>query len=636
MGYISLFLVILFPGTILAAETVPQGNQAPISQVPAREERHTQDQAPVPLQQDTHPSIQHLQQLARAGAPELALRLVDRQQPPIALDNLKLWSQLENLRLQLLEILDRHQARLKRLQDDLDNPIVKRLEGTYPLWLKTQKAKTLLQLGRYTEALKPLRELLWYDNPYAESEHYAEWRRLIIRAYLGLNQLDDAQRAMQRYFQDYGDTQNTDLEWQLQQASLLIRTGRPGDAIPLLEGIGRSDARGLLLLAQFRAKLFSADKIRDQIKTDLENTYLTDQDRNTYRLVDYLIDTAQLDIASQVGSLQLLLSQDELKVPLALFPVSEADLSADKLWDLNERWGYQLANQAGLLLGDDAAWYLQASNRLAKQPGQAVALLTVLGFHARDEVHRQQALEAIATQLDKQDNGLELIQRLFQSPQHFTRLQQVPRNIRYRLVDYALSRARLDMAARFMETLPQPPAGEDDFAWQLRRARILILGGQYQEGAAALRAIIQSPAELAPERTDALMQVLFDLQNVEQHKIALALFTQMEQRSLPAKLVREINFWKAESYEKLGQYESAAWLFLKSAKPLDDQYDPWFETATYRAGDAMLKAGLLDDARHQFNRLLRITANQNRRTVLRQKLQQILLKQNAAKAGDGR
>lgn len=594
------------------------------------------DTGAAPATTDTRPSIEHLQQLARDGAPELALRLVDQQQPAISLDTLKSWSELESMRLQLLQILERHEDRLKRLRQDLANPIIQRLQGTYPLWLKTELARTLLQLGRYRDALKPLRHLLWYDNPYAESEHYAEWRRLVIRAYLGLNRLDDAQRAMQRYFQDYGDTQNTDLEWQLQQASLLLRTHRPADAIPLLDGIGRSDARGLLLLAQFQAKVYSADKIHKELQANLANPNLTDQDRDTYRLVQYLLDKTRLNLPGELQSLQVLLSQESLKLPLALFPVTDTDLSADNLWDLYTQWGKQLANAAGLLRGDDNAWYLEADQRSGKHPRQAMALLSVLGFHARDQVHREQALEAIAALLDKQDKGLELISKLFLAPRHFPRLQIVPRSIRYGLVDYALSRARLDMAARYMETLPQPPKGEDDFAWQLRRARILILGGQYEEGGYILTGLIETPDELAPERVDALMQVLFDLQNIQQHPLALKLFSQLQQRRLPPKTAREILFWKAESYEKLGQYESAAWLFLESAKPLDDKYDPWFETATYRAGDAMLTAGLLDDARRQFTRLLHITSSETRRAVLRQKLQQILLKQNAARATGGK
>ena len=234
--------------------------------------------------------------------------------------------------------------------------------------------------------------------------------------------------------------------------------------------------------------------------------------------------------------------------------------------------------------------------------------------------------------LEKQEAGLNIINQLFLHSEQIKNIEHVSAEVRYRLVDFALSRADLKSAARLMENLPQPPQGEDTFAWSLRRARVLILGGQYQEGEQVMRSLIQPEAPLEDAQIDQYMQVVFDLQNVEQHERALALFGQIEQLELSGKLKREITFWKAESYQARGDrgkgdYEQAAFLFLKSARPLDNVIDPWFHTSSFRAAESLAEAGLIEDARRQYLKLLRFTSNTARKAVIQQRLQQLRLKQ---------
>ena len=78
----------------------------------------------------------------------------------------------------------------------------------------------------------------------------------------------------------------------------------------------------------------------------------------------------------------------------------------------------------------------------------------------------------------------------------------------------------------------------------------------------------------------------------------------------------------------MGNYEQAAYLFLISSRPLDDIIDPWFHTASFRAAESMEQANLLNDARRQYMKLLRYTANNARKAIIQQRLQQLQLRKN--------
>ena len=118
----------------------------------------------------------------------------------------------------------------------------------------------------------------------------------------------------------------------------------------------------------------------------------------------------------------------------------------------------------------------------------------------------------------------------------------------------------------------------------------MILGGQYNKGEAVLYELLANHDSLEPKEIDPFMQVVFDFQNVDEHHRALKLVEQLQAYPLTPKVHREIIFWRAESLQALGDYEQAAYLFLKSARPLDNVIDPWFHTASFRAAESMEQA----------------------------------------------
>jgi hypothetical protein len=76
-------------------------------------------------------------------------------------------------------------------------------------------------------------------------------------------------------------------------------------------------------------------------------------------------------------------------------------------------------------------------------------------------------------------------------------------------------------------------------------------------------------------------------------------------------------------------------MYFKSARTGDpDMIDLWAQSARFKAADALVKAALYEDAKHAYTELMRITANDARKRVIRQKLQQIQLLRNSAEEQD--
>jgi len=139
--------------------------------------------------------------------------------------------------------------------------------------------------------------------------------------------------------------------------------------------------------------------------------------------------------------------------------------------------------------------------------------------------------------------------------------------------------------------------------------------------------------ELDADKLDRIMQVLFDLQSVQQHDTALALFHRIAELELDFQTRRELYFWMAQSYQASSRYAEAAMNYLHSARSEDGgMSDQWALSSRLKAAEALVKAGLYDDAETLYQRLLKATANESRKTMIEQETQQIYLLRNASKS----
>ena len=180
-----------------------------------------------------------------------------------------------------------------------------------------------------------------------------------------------------------------------------------------------------------------------------------------------------------------------------------------------------------------------------------------------------------------------------------------------------------------MSGLKTYPEGSSRFNWQLRQARVLILGGRYEEGDQILQTLITEYQQPNAEDTDRILQILFDMQTVNMHDQAIKHFNRLLRVPIEAKQHREILFWIGDSYKALQKYDQAALLYLQSAMlPGPLSMDPWGQTARYNAADNLQKSGLVDDARRIYTELLRVTKEPARRAMLNHNIQQLWLNQN--------
>jgi hypothetical protein len=567
-------------------------------------------------------SLKELAQLARIGAPQLALRRMDAEQPRPD-QNIAEWMIWEQERLQILSSRAMY-AKLVQRVDALPDSA----DDHFRRIALSLKAEALLQLGETERARASARELLWFHNQSAETVQLENWRRLVVRSYVFDDKTEDARLALLRYRQDFGD-QNP--QWRWLSGKVLLQGGRADSAYTLLEEDESPQGRFLRLLAQL------------EISTDNATRVESDAIKLAEAVEQPAMQGALWALAAQAANRANKSREAILNLERALsLPVDREltrgliEFNADQLWRRYLELGQAIGNREQRLLGNDEDWYFPATEALEKDPFRARILFAVLAEYGSTDQSRSVAHEYLVSLLDDLPDGGELVQRLYLESDRFKDVGRLPPVIRYRLIDQALESGDLDTASRLMAGLTSPPAGSDRFEWDLRRARVTIFTGDVEAGVSLLQQLlVLQEQEWDAERTDRLLQVVFDLQTVEHHDQALDLFGRLLEKDLPSQQRRELLFWMADSLKALGQHDQAAYLYLKSATLTDPlAMDPWAQTARYRAARELVDAGLLGDARQIYTSLLRATQDASRKAVLQNELQRLHLVRAVAEEND--
>ena len=553
-----------------------------------------------------------LSRLARGGTPHLAIRIMDQHQPPVEV-NPQAWARWEQERISIYEAQGDWSAvvaRLKRLP--------RAAPADFAVWAENTMARAEVELGHSRRARERLARLIWAEHHEFTAEQLAGWRRLIIRSYLTEGRVGDAQTAMLRYQLDYDDGGE---EWRLLRARVLVRAGRAEEAELLLEGLTSDQARTLRLLASSRSERISPRKLRTRVKGLVHKADL--EPALAYQLWGTLAEAEQREGNGE--SWILALEQAVALSGRVLVADSPVQPDADALWRAYQTYAQDLANEKQLLVGDFEAWFALAESLEAKQPAAARAVYAYLALNAGRQDAGEQAHGRLVG-LHAVEPGPQVLRQLYLESERFPEVKVVPRAARYALVEQAIGEGDIVLASRLIGGLEKAPAEADAMAWGLRRARVLILGGQQGEGIAVLRELIKTSQSLPPELVDRTNQVLFDLQTLGAHEVAYELFNQVLERVTDSKVKREIIFWMADSLAAQGRHVDAARLYLKSAMMPDPHaMDPWAQSARYQAAESLAEAGLREDARHVYEALLAVTAEPDRKAVLRRAIQQLRL-----------
>ena len=625
-----LFSVLLIFGvfTNAWAEQNDSPTTAPVPAIapkPAPETPNKTSTAVEEKQSVTFKSLAQMNELIELGVPALALSLLEDEQkkrPAFSAD----WYAFEYKRILLLAALERWNEIVERTQWLFDTAKrEKHITRKIRLWFETQQVIARLQLKQSEQALNQLQHLLWSTEPeYRDPSLPAVWRRLVIRAYLQLQADDDARRALVKYERDY-KTDETNIDWVLLQAQLLLRTHRPQQAIQLLDQItveNAVDIEALLLIAELQNEPKSAAKINQQMREQLDGQVLSQSARWAYSYVAYLASKVLSDNSAQILNLEAMLS---LGIEYPLFD-DNYQVTADDLWGSYNKQGLMTANDNGLLFGNDEQWQKLSDQLINKEPEKALALNAALVLHTDKFATRQQQHKTIVEIIERRKNGLELINQLYLHSNKVTNVNVLPDEVRYRLVDYALSEGSYFEAATIMKSLKEPPQGKTLFDWRMRKARVLILQGEYKQSEDLIRKTFAEKQTITRAELDRFIQVVFDFQTVQQHQQAIKLFDLVSFENLDEKLKREIYFWKAESYFSLEKYDQAALFYLESARAVAEaEHDLWGQSARFKAGKALMLARIYDDAKKVFSDLLIITASDSRKAIINQNLQKIRL-----------
>ena len=632
---------ILIAGCFALCWLTAQVSAAPITEIaqvnaiqsepPAEQNALTRADAGTAEQQASlaYKSLEQLSELTQIGLSGLAMRMIEQQQtlyPKFGPD----WYAFEFKYFQTLSALERWQDVIDRADQLLEKAEPGQdITPKIARWFKSQKAIAWLKLGDAERSLQQTRELIW-EGKGEDRERTAFWRRLIIRAYLQLDYADDANKALLKYRRDYGDYKS---DWKLLQAQALLRANRPAEVIELIADEESHKGRALRLLAAVRARPDHAKLYIKDVRKQLDDASLTQAQQRAYFYVLYEAYSAKKDMQAAAETVEQLLALKRAQSVLG----ANFSVNADDLWRLYEQIGDQAGNQYNLLKGDDAAWYQRAGEIKKNQPVRARGMYAVIAINTGDENKRQQAHKELVDALSETDAGLEVVNQLYMQSKRAGSTDNLPVEVRYRLVDHALSMGDITLAATMMASLPQPPEGAGYFEWQMRKARVLILEGEHERGEAELRLALQNIGELNKDMVDRYLQVVFDLQTIKRHEQALELFNLLPIESMDDKLRREIYYWKAESHYEIERYDQAAMLYMKSAKAGDETMsDLWAQSARFKASDALLKAKLYDDAKYAYTELLGITSSDSRKRLIRQKLQHIrLLRSNDAESAKG-
>ncbi|MCB1877043.1 MAG: hypothetical protein KDH88_13800 [Chromatiales bacterium] len=546
-----------------------------------------------------------LRGLNRAGAGQLALRLLDRDQPDYFSDPAA-WMVWERERLGLLEVSGRWHELIERADH-----LPKGLPVDFLRWVDSRKALALLESAQGHKARELLRDLIWDVRQRPSAEELSLWRQMIIRSYL-IDGLDaDAANAMLRYRQDHGPG---DERFRALRARLLLRQGRAEEAVRSLRGAKASQARVLALWAGFQAGVLDASNARNQAKS----------------LVSALGDrpdlqSAALQLQAQAES-RLGLTRERLhSLESALVLGGGADplypLAAEDLWSAYRQEGERLANAMRLLRGKDEVWFRSASERIEGASQEARAMLAVVAGSAVSQRSRRRAHDAIAASIPSTDDELLLALYAGLEPKGLSDA------LRRRIADALLANGKVGQASNWLVDIDAASAGPDAWQDELLRARVLLLGGHKEAGLAALRGLTERGEVWDAGQVDRFLQVLFDLQALGLHDPALAFLRGLGQRKLDTQTRRELFFWMAESHGALGQQEQAALWYLRSASwPDPAALDPWAQTARFHAAAALGRAGLLEDATEQYRRLLRVARSEERKQALRRELEQLRLR----------
>jgi len=560
-------------------------------------------------------SLQEIQALQDNGTIFLALRIINKTQN-MFVEQPKKWMLWERERINIYQTDENWSGLVTRVATYNGTVIY---SDEFISWSNTQAAKALLKLSKASEARSVLMKLIWSSSKSQQQKWLESWRRLVIESYVTDSMIDDAHIAILRFKQDYGEQS---IEDRLLRARIMILNNNSTDAMSILAVHAKQPKAGMLyLLAQLRSHSRAPQKVQQAALRHMRGDWVNEELES--QLWAVVAEAAQ--ISGDLGSAAEALERALVSYRSDLHNSKLFKISSDTLWNVYMALATQIGNKKLLLVGEDSPWLTAAKQSEKKSQVTARSLYAFVMLNGRNDKSRVKSANSFIRLLKSKKNGKQLIYRLFLESEQFADYKTIPEIIRHSLVDQALAKSDLVLASKIMSTINiPPPATRDSYMWQLRRARILILGGNAQQGSDALFELIQTNKLTQSDKIDNLLQVIFDLQSVKKYELAFQLLEKLLNLKKEQQFQREIMYWMADSRRAQHRFDDAAQLYLKSAMiPKATTMDDWAQSARYQAASSLVNAGLTSDARGLYQQLLSVTKKPSRRAVLLKEIQKL-------------
>jgi hypothetical protein len=532
--------------------------------------------------------------LAAAGAPHLALARVEQLQPrdPGGVR----WAEWEVLHLNLLVELKRNDEVLKRVAGLPAN-----LAPTALRQCLIAAARAAVASGQGAAARAYAARLLWqFDLPVEETRVV---RLLVIDSFLAERQGDAAFRAMLRFDQDYRPL-DRDVAGRFVES--LLGLGLEKEAVNWLAGL--DDASALKLQLRVRAGLSAPDTIAAQARAQIAKGGGPE-----YWQVLSIAAAKQGDGASRVEALERLLH----------YAPGSDPAQAESLWQAYGTEAQAAANQNRLLTGDDNGWLDFAARRLGASPPQSRAVYAHLARAGKIRETRLGAQLQLVFSLYQ--GGLDRAAlRLFDDERLAT--DALDPQARYLLGNMAETRNAASLAVRFWQALPAPPnvAMEE---WHTRVATMQWRAGQHEASMVTMRALFKQAKTMpdtATARAATLAREMFASGKPELAEEVYAgllpLVTEKQQRGQ----AREILYALGGIAETAARYAQAADYFLRAALADESRpSDALALQARHAAGANLARAGHREDARAQYQWLLKNAKDPAQIETVRRELERL-------------
>lgn len=532
-------------------------------------------------------SLDRVRELVNLGTVELAYRLIAEARPEY--DQTSDWIEWETLHLELAWQLEAWNDLIDRATQ-LKETEISHLAQTYAI-------RAEIHQKQYSNALRNIRALILDQS--GDQNTLIQLRRLIAQLYVEEENLEDAEIALALYDRDYRPSAP---EWEHRYTRVLFRNNKLDEAQIRLSPLQTLEAQLLNLYARFQTRASSPS---ETVLKGLEIQPQFESDPELHAELWALIEVAARaynDFEMQTEAIESGLSIDYTQlskwVHLPVVPLN----TENQLLETYDQFAFYVGNDIGLVIGDDESWFQLAQEFEITSPITARAVHAYLARNAYDSEYKERSTRALANLL--YEAGLQtLLDRLFVR-KNLLDVSKVSHELQTRLANALLKQKDYEKALSIINVMATPEAPAQLESWYLTQARIAISIGEYDRSRLLLdEAISHLPLPAEQSAIDRIKQVVYDLQDRNQHDLAIQFFVKLYDKATETQDRRELLRWISESYSAMEDYVNASEHLLRSAQLGNDWNDEWGIAARLKAGDEMLNAGFISDARVIYTQL---------------------------------